>query len=141
MANPQRGEVPLTVGDRLFTMAFTFDASCQLEAACSTSDEYVTAHKAFRLALTGSHTHCRALLWAVLREYHAEITLKQAGELIKDMGGVEQFFAAILELDKASRPDEEDLKGRPPAARQPSTGEPTTSTPGASASRKKVSGA
>ena len=58
-----------------------------------------------------------------------------------ERGGVEAFFETLVALDKASRPDKEDLNGRPQAARQAPTGEPITFSRVASGSRKKRSGA
>jgi hypothetical protein len=140
MANPQRGEVPLVVGDRAFTLVLDFDALCQLEDVLSANGQIVTAQEAIYHAMRSSLKYTRALLWAGLRRYHKDVSLVQAGELISDLGGVEKFYETILALNQSTKPDDEDVSGRPPAARQGSTGEPTTSSRGGSKSAKKRSG-
>jgi hypothetical protein len=91
MANPQRGEVPLTVGDRSFALVLDFDALCQLEDVLSVNGQVVTAQEAIYHAMRSSLKYTRALLWAGLRRHHKDVSLIQAGELISDLGGVEKF--------------------------------------------------
>jgi hypothetical protein len=140
MANPQRGEVPLMVGDRAFTLVLDFDALCHLEDVLSANGQVVTAQEAIYHAMRSSLKYTRALLWAGLRRHHRDVSLIDAGELISDLGGVEKFYEVILALNQSTKPDQEDVSGRPRAARQGSTGGPTTSTGGGSGSRKTRSG-
>lgn len=130
MANPQRGDVALTVGDRAFTLVLDFDAMCQLETLLSTPDRLVTAGEALLNALRLSHVHSRALLYAATRRNHKELSLVQCGDLIEEIGGVEKFLVTVLAIKDTAEPDKEDQTDRPQDARQTDgTGAPTTSKP------------
>lgn len=144
MANRQRGEVPLTVGDRTLVLVLDFEAMVQLEDAMSTPDRVVSAYEVF-LQIWGRSKyppfkHARAALWAALRRKHPELTLQDVADLIEQLGGPGSVVGPLAEAYNASRPDKEDVEGRPPVARQASTGGPTTSTRGGSTSRKTPSG-
>lgn len=135
-ANKQKGEFPLTVGDRDFVLVLDFDAMELIEERLSTPHRVVTAHEAVFEVISRTFPpfkHSRAVLWAALQRKHPEMTLAKVAELIEEMGGTEHVVAAILGMYKAAKPDAEDLEGRPREARQDSTGGPITSTPGASA--------
>ena len=111
----------------------------------STPDRVVSAFEVF-LQIWGRpkyppFKHTRAALWAALQRKHPDLTLTKVGELIEALGGPMQAVAPLAEAFNVSRPDTEDVEGRPPAARQPSTGEPTSSMPDESASKKRRSGA
>ena len=140
MANPERGEVALPIGDRVYTLVTDMAARCQVEALFQTDDKPFAYAKVALFAASYSETHIRAIVWGALRRYHPEITLVQAGELIDKAGGSEKLLATIAKLQKLS--ELEGKKKRPQIARQSKrkAGARTTSTRDASASAPTTSG-
>jgi hypothetical protein len=144
MANKEKGEFPLTVGDRDFVLVLDFEAMVHMEDLMSTPDRVVTAHEVMFQVLSRKYPpfkHARAVLWAALQRKHPEMKVTDAQALIDEMGGTEYVVEALLGTYKAAKPDNEDTDGRPQAARQASTGGPTTSTRGGSKSPRTPSGA
>jgi hypothetical protein len=140
MANQERGEVTLKVGDREYVLVFDFEAYCQAEELCSTGGEIVPIGRIFVAAASGSYRHLRALMYGVTRSHHHSLSLKDVGQIIVDAGGPEELLSTIKKLRKVSEPEG---KGRPPRARQQKSrtaGARTTSTRDASASRPATSG-
>jgi len=139
MANPERGEVALTVGDRTYRLVLDLNALCELEDLLSTPDQAVTFGQVFLHASQYSGRHCRAIAWAALRRYHPDLSLADAADVIQAAGGIDEFFQTIAKLKKAT--EVEGDKGRPRKARQAAgTGGRTSSTPNGSASAKTSSG-
>jgi hypothetical protein len=128
MANPERGEVALTVGDRTYTLVLDFNAQCELEELLSTPEQRMTLGRAFLLAASYSMTHIRAMVWASLRRHHSDMTVTDVGNLIESAGGVEKLLETLGKLRKASQPEGE---ARPHKARQTKAGARITSTPAA----------
>lgn len=144
MANVQRGEVALTVGDRVFTLVLDFEAMVLLEDVMSTPERVVSAYEVFWQVWGRPKfppfKHTRAALWAALQRKHPDMTVLKVADLIEELGGPSAVVETLADAFNASRPDKVDVEGRPQEARQASTGEPTTSTRAGSASRKKASG-
>lgn len=140
MANPERGEIALTIGDRVYTLVTDFNARCEVEALFQTDDKPFGYEKVALFAASYSSTHLRAIVWGALRRYHPEITLVQAGELILEAGGAEALMKTITKVQKAS--SVEGKKTRPPQARQPKStaGARTSSMRDGSGSAPKTSG-
>lgn len=97
MANQERGEFTLVVGDRRFTLRLTTNACAELEdfAGGRTWDQV-------QLGIArGSVKDVRLLLWAALREHHADVatdapeSVKAIGRLIDDAGGFAGLLAQI----------------------------------------------
>lgn len=131
MANPERGEVALTVGDRSFTLVLDLNAICELEDFLSTPDRPVTIGQVFLMAARESYRHIRALVWASLRRHHSDMSITDAGDLIEAAGGVTKFFETLGKLRKATQQEGD---SRPRKARQKTTpGAHGSSMPNASA--------
>lgn len=144
MANVQKGEFALKVGDREYVLVLDFEAMVHIEDALSTPDKVVSAHEAMFQVLGRKYPpfkHARAVLFAALKRNQPQMTLLDAQALIDEMGGTEHVPSAILGTYKAAKPDPEDTDGRPQEARQGSTGGPTTSTRGELRSQRMTSGA
>lgn len=116
MANPHKGEVELKAGDRAYVLRFSIDAICHLEAATGkpfavTASEMSNPDKA-------SMTLVRMLLHAGLQEHHPELSLKEAGEIIIDAGGMAVVTVKVFEAFAAAFPTPE-ASGtpRPPRGR------------------------
>lgn len=141
MANPQKGEVPLEIDGRHYTLVLNTNAIASLEAVLSRADRapVVLSEVLFDMA-RGSQTYTRAFLWACLRQHHKEITIDQVGNLIDAAGGGEALFGQLAALKRSAVPDPEDAalarKPDPDRPRRPrqrrGTGAGVTSTPGAS---------
>lgn len=145
MANKQRDEVALKVGDRVYTLVLDFEALCELEDAVNPpgtkSDDWVSAGLSMVRCFQLSYKHNRALLYASSRRQHKDLTLHQCGDLIEELGGVERFIATAMGLKSTMEPDTEDQTARPPGPRQTDgTGAGTTSKPDGLASTATASG-
>jgi hypothetical protein len=140
MANQERGEIALSIGDRVYTLVTDFDARCQVESLFQTDDKPFAYEKVALFAASYSSTHLRAIFWGALRRHHPEITLVEAGELILKAGGAEALMKTIQKVQKAS--SVEGKSKRPQRARRQkrAAGARTTSTRDASASRQTTSG-
>lgn len=140
MANPERGEVALTIGDRTYTLVLDMDGICQAEAALSSPGQIVSITEIFYGAAIGSQRHARVLVWASLRRHHPDLSLERAGELMGEFGGAEKFFEVVKALRASTEPDAEDRPARPQTARQAGTGARVTSLRDASESTATASG-
>lgn len=84
MANPNRGEVALLVGDREYKLSFSINAICELEDAldipvAKVADKLNDAAN-IRMSLI------RTVVWAALRDHHEAVTVKEAGQIATDAG-------------------------------------------------------
>lgn len=137
MANPERGELALKVGDQTYTLVLDLNAICEIEEAMSTNGQLVTIAQVFIAAAHLSTRHVRVLLWGALQRHHKGTSLEFAGSLLEELGGPEQFFATMKKLRGLTEPEG---KSRPRKARQSKAGAHSTSTPIASASGMTSSG-
>lgn len=80
--NPFRGESPLVVDGRAYTLVLDFNAICVAEGELALDMDQIVLNLDQRL----SFTLLRALVWAGTRKHHPEITLEQAGNLCSDAG-------------------------------------------------------
>src|SRR5262245_46601839 len=136
MANPQRGEVDVTVGDTTYTLALDLNAMCELEDVLSTPEHPISFQDVTRGMVASNMRYVRAFIWATLRRHHKEITLLGVSDLIQAAGGLEPFVSHIKDLMAFTRPDARDARalkeggptnGRPPEAAPSGTGTRSTS--------------
>ena len=102
MANKERGEYPVIVEGKPYTLRPTINAMCKAEALTGMkTSELVLADK------TGSLAATRALIWAYLQPCHGKeiVTLDQAGEWIDRAGGMDAVNAALEQLEKVNEDD------------------------------------
>jgi hypothetical protein len=119
MANPHRGEVALTVGDKAYTLSFGINAMCELEALLKRSivevalelEMVATAPTTLRMSTI------RAVTWAALRDHHPSITEHEAGEIVGE-AGFAKVMEVVLQAIHAAFPASAGKGGgsRPPAA-------------------------
>lgn len=123
VANPERGEVNITVGGRVLTLKMSMNAAVALEKRMGKPIGQV-------LADAGSmHFEAiRTMVWLLLQKYHAVDfpTEEPVGDLIDDAGGVGTFFTALIALGQEQEPKREGASENPPAA-QGGTGDDSTS--------------
>jgi hypothetical protein len=112
MSNPHRGSIALQAGDRAYTLSFSVNAICELEAELDKPVTEIIAGiqdpKQLRLSSV------RALVWAALRDHHEDVTIKDAGRITTDAG----IQAAVEKVGEAFRLAFPEAKGKtnPPKA-------------------------
>lgn len=126
MANPERGEVGVTVGGKGYTLRPTFDALCELEDLVGKP-----LHVLMEGIQEGRLSGVRAVVWCFLQDEHAsEIkSLKDASKWIEKAGGadvVNGFLQQALGLNAPEDVPKTETDADPPAA-QVGTGEPSSS--------------
>ncbi len=137
MANRERGERVLAIGDQSFTLRVTTNACVEVEELSGRTWDQITGG-----LQAGSLRDARLLLWACLRDHHPTVAtcdkegLARIGELIDRMGGVLhdglEPLAAFLRFN-AEPALEEAGHGRPLKAQDVPTGAGSTPTPSSSA--------
>lgn len=80
--NPFRGESPLVVDGRAYTLMLDFNALCIAESALGIDIDEIIPRYERGLSLT----LVRGLVWAALQRVHPEITLDMTGDLIAQAG-------------------------------------------------------
>jgi hypothetical protein len=121
MANRERGEMTLVVGEQRYRLKLTTNAIAEVED--------LTGGKTFGQAVEeglarGSIKSLRILLWAMLREYHGDLatddpkSLRQVGNLVDRAGGIDGLWQQVQAFLAANAEPEEAAKaeGRPPDA-------------------------
>jgi hypothetical protein len=133
MANTQMGDVPFTVGDKAYTLRLDVNALAEMEEAMSTDDKVVTSFQVMARAEKGQIAALRAVMWAGLRRHHPAITLRDAGDLIQQMGGPAGVEKTLKQATSAAMPEQEGpaKKGNPRKARTSGPGDGSTSEPAA----------
>jgi hypothetical protein len=109
MANKERGELRLSVGDQEYTLKLTTNACCEMEDRAGKVFDAVIA-----AASKGSLRDLRWLLWAMLQEYHSDtvITAQDVGKIIDRMGGLAKVAGKINEMLALNR-DDAAAEGKP----------------------------
>lgn len=130
MANTERGEASITIGETRYTLKLAMNDMCALEELLSTADRPVSFLETLVNARTGSARAMRAIFWAMLQAHHGEQiqTLQQAGELLEAHGGVTTYAALLDRVLAIAEPHPEDVaavgggKANPLKARVGGTG-------------------
>jgi len=78
MANPHRGEVTLSAGDKTYTLVFTINAVCALEKLLEKGVDEIMMER-------GKVTNVRAMLWAALLRHH-KMEVDDAGDVMDEAG-------------------------------------------------------
>lgn len=137
MANPLKGEVSFEARGKTWTLLLNSNAQCELEEhtgrgildlateleswgppidpksrkpVAETPVEQLARLKRINIRSV------RTMLWGALREKHPEIDVKEAGNLIDDMGGPIVAVAKVLEAFALGLPEppEDGGEARPP---------------------------
>lgn len=90
-----------------YKLEFNFNAICEAEEILGPLPALVKDRKAFEAAKT-----VRALLWAMMLEHHPDITLKQAGTIIEEVG-LDKADAAVQSAFVKAYPDAFNDDGSP----------------------------
>lgn len=126
MANPERGDVGVTVGGKAYTLRPTFDSLCELEELAGKP-----LHALMEGVEQGRLSGIRAVTWCFLQDAHAgEIkTLKDASRWIEAAGGVDVVLVWIQRVLGLNEPEEAPPSpdAADPQTAQAGTGEPSLS--------------
>lgn len=143
MANPKNGELALTVNGKTYTLVLNTAAMASLEEHYSTPNHEASWDECWARVMKGNVRAVRALIWAMLRTHHPDITLEQAGVVIDGAGGFIGMTNLLKGASESATPDPNDLKAlgvkenpRTAQARKPragGTGGRSTSTRAGSA--------
>lgn len=116
MANPHRGEVGVTISGKPFTLVFTTNALCELEDAINRSAfaAFGEILQATQNATVLRFSTLRAMLWAALRQHHAAVSLKEAGDLM-EAAGIREVMGAMVKAMSAAMPQAEEQDDAPKA--------------------------
>jgi hypothetical protein len=125
MANRERGEFPLVIGEQRYTLRLTTNACAELEdiSGGRTFDQVMIGIR------RGSVKDIRLLLWAALREHHSDIatddpaSVKAIGKLIDEAGGLLAMAGSMRALVLMNQNEE---KTEPNAAGEGEDGIPRT---------------
>ncbi|QIN79595.1 hypothetical protein GBA65_14900 [Rubrobacter marinus] len=107
MANQERGERALKLGDKQFTLKFTTSSYCELEdvldmEASEIERKFAGGRVGFRIL--------RALIWAGTRKHHRQElrSLPQVNDIMDDMDDFQKVFRICTEAYSAGQPGAED---------------------------------
>lgn len=103
MANPHKGEVLLIAGEEQYTLRFSIDAICGLEAAAGKGLPALLGE--LSNPETMSVKLLRQVLHAALAEHHPKLTLKEAGDLVVLAGGFMKVFECVADSIAAAFPE------------------------------------
>lgn len=130
MANAERGEVALTVTNangetREYTLKLSMNAAAEMETKRKMPIGQIVAQ-----VEDLSMQAIRDIAFVLLQKYHKDEikTVEQAGNLIDDAGGPEQFFAAFRALFEINKAPAVEGSENPPMAQ---AGAGSTSMPAA----------
>lgn len=114
MANREKGEASLQIGDETYTLCLDLNAMAIIEEYFSTPTKDVQFYEAFAKLEKGGIRYTRAFIWAGLQKHHKGLSIEATGELIQRAGGLYKFGdklkAAVAEAGLATVPDKADLQ-------------------------------
>lgn len=102
MGNKVKGQVTRTIGGRAYIFELSANALCELEDLL---DMAVTKFAARAAAEDLGMRELRALFWAALIEHQEQITLKEAGRLMSQVGDMAAQSEFLGDLFSAAMPD------------------------------------
>lgn len=119
MTNKIRGKVDFEVGGKVWSLHYTTNGMCELESAAGCGAMQFLQRLETTSAQSLSFGDVRLLFWAGLQEHHPEVTVRDAGALITDLGGIGQAMDLTGQAVADSLPepdsgvDEKKAKTRP----------------------------
>ena len=114
MANYEKGEVDLPVGDKLYTVQLTWNEIAKFEAIQDVGwfEDFVPKLSAPNSIRGGEWI---ALLWAGLHSHHTELTLLDAGNIMTKVGA-EKVVEVVMKCLQFTFPDPPKVDENPPKA-------------------------
>lgn len=139
MANPERGEVSITVGETTYTMVINFRAKLIAQHKARSIGLDLTWDQAVAAIQKGDAQCFQLFIWASLQKHHSSIDFDEIPEWIDAAGGEEGLERALRAVHESMTPDRRDVKAlggatkRPHKARANGTGANSNSQPSVSA--------
>lgn len=121
MANRHQGKSTLEINGTAYTLSYSIDALCRMEDEACKGGQTVTTQDISERAGRGDVRAVRLMFFAALLDHHPDLTLKRAGELILEAGGIAVIAAALRAVLGSTEPDPADIEAvgaRPRKARQ-----------------------
>lgn len=141
MANRERGEIALRIGDVEYTLVLNTGAMARLEEYFSTPDKEVTWDEVWARVLKGSVRTVRALIWAMLQTHHPTVTILETGRLIDLAGGFAGLTAILAQAGYHATPDPQDVKELGVTKSRPRTAQGSRARRGTGAASSSTRGA
>jgi hypothetical protein len=118
MANPHRGEVALTADDKSYTLCFSINEMCAIEALLKRTIVEIALELEMmqRSPVTMNMTTIRAVMWAALRRHQRGISEEEAGDILAIVGFAEVMKLVLAAIHAAFPRAEAGDDGRPPVA-------------------------
>ena len=110
MANAERGELEVKIGDKTYTLVLRTAALIALQKHFSTAERVADMGEILTKMEARSMEHLVAGFWAALQKYHAGITYEEAVTLLDDCEDWEKIAVLFSALVAANRPDAQDVK-------------------------------
>ncbi len=113
MANPHRGAVALEAGEKVYSLRFTTNSICELEdhfGGKGISQIVVEMQGQPSMKLV------RAMIWGALIDGHPNLTMKEAGTILDEVG-IETITEKLGEALKRYFPDAKEGEANPPKAK------------------------
>lgn len=112
--NSLKGEVPLKVGNKEYTLKFTTNALCELEDRLNKGFSEIVMDAASKNIPSLNTVRC--LLFCACMQYHKEevSSLEVAGAII-DEAGFKEVLVAVVKTIAACLPDKEDTQKKTPS--------------------------
>ena len=104
------GDVTVTIDGKAYRFVLSVNAICDLERMYSTPEKRVAFPQLATWLMAGDVTVMRSFILASLKEHHPEMTEKDAGKLMQQMGGLQGTNRLAEALSLSAVPDARDLK-------------------------------
>lgn len=86
MANPQKGELDIEVDGKTYRLALDLNALCEFQELMYPNDPDFDMQEVIGRIQKTNFILSRALLWATLRKYHPEMSIKDVSPLVSGYG-------------------------------------------------------
>ena len=140
MANPERGEVSLTIGETTYTMVMNFRAKVAAQVKAREVGLNLTWDQIVSAIGLGDAECFQIFIWASLRKHHPSMKLDDILDFIDAAGGEQGLERALKATYESMTPDPRDVKALGVETRRPrkaravnGTGENLSSRPVVSA--------
>jgi hypothetical protein len=115
MANREKGEVALTLGEQTFTLVLNTNAQAEIEAELSRLDGKDRNWDYFVSRMMNEDVagvrEVKMLVWGMSRKYHRNLTLDQVGDLIDEAGGSKGVLLRLWpDAVRSATPDPADVE-------------------------------
>ena len=118
-ANPEKGELDITIGGQSYVLASSFNGLMEVQSLFAVDGVRPSIGSILKRAKDGDLEVLRALFWSTLRRHHPQIDLQKAGDLIDDVGGPSKLDALLDKVSKAGEPDTRDVDAVGGGAKNP----------------------